>query len=31
MSKYLKSLIGKINNPDAKIAEEGLEGSDVMF
>lgn len=29
MSKYLKSLIGKINNPDAKIAEEGLEGSDV--
>jgi RecA/RadA recombinase len=29
MSKYLKSLIGKINNPDAKIVEEGLEGSDV--
>jgi RecA/RadA recombinase len=29
MSKYLKNLIGKINNPDAKIAEEGLEGSDV--
>jgi RecA/RadA recombinase len=29
MSKYLKSLIGKINNPDAKIVEEGLDGSDV--
>ena len=29
MSKYLKSLIGKINNPDAKIVEEGLQGSDV--
>lgn len=29
MSKYLKNLIGKINNPDAKIAEEGLDGSDV--
>jgi len=29
MSKYLKNLIGKINNPDAKIVEEGLEGSDV--
>ena len=29
MSKYLKSLIGKINNPDAKLVSEGLEGSDV--
>jgi RecA/RadA recombinase len=29
MSKYLKSLIGKINNPDASIVSEGLEGSDV--
>jgi RecA/RadA recombinase len=29
MSKYLKNLIGKTNNPDAKIVEEGLEGSDV--
>lgn len=29
MSKYLKSLIGKINNPDASIVAEGLDGSDV--
>ncbi|MFZ9743438.1 MAG: hypothetical protein ACO3B0_07585 [Chitinophagaceae bacterium] len=29
MSKYLKNLIGKINNPDASIVSEGLEGSDV--
>ena len=29
MSKYLKSLIGKINNPDAKLVSEGLEGADV--
>ena len=29
MSKYLKSLIGKINNPDASIVSEGLDGSDV--
>lgn len=29
MSKYLKNLIGKINNPDASIVAEGLDGSDV--
>lgn len=29
MSKYLKTLIGKINNPDASIVSEGLDGSDV--
>jgi len=29
MSKYLKSLITKINNPDAKLVADGLEGSDV--
>lgn len=29
MSKYLKNLIGKINNPDASIVSEGLDGSDV--
>jgi RecA/RadA recombinase len=29
MSKYLKNLIGKINNPDASIVAEGLQGSDV--
>jgi RecA/RadA recombinase len=29
MSKYLKSLISKINNPDAKVVAEGIDGSDV--
>jgi len=29
MSKYLKGLISKINNPDAKIVAEGIDGSDV--
>lgn len=29
MSKYLKNLIGKINNPDASIVADGLDGSDV--
>jgi RecA/RadA recombinase len=29
MSKYLKSLITKINNPDAKLVADGLDGSDV--
>lgn len=29
MSKYLKNLISKINNPDASIVSEGLDGSDV--
>ena len=29
MSKYLQSLITKINNPDAAIVADGLDGSDV--
>ena len=29
MSKYLKNLISKVNNPDAAIVSEGLEGADV--
>lgn len=29
MSKYLKGLISKINNPDAKVVAEGIDGSDV--
>ncbi len=29
MSKYLQSLITKINNPDAAVVSEGLEGADV--
>lgn len=29
MSKYLENLISKINNPDATIVSEGIDGSDV--
>jgi RecA/RadA recombinase len=29
MSKYLENLIGKINNPDATIVSEGIDGADV--
>ena len=29
MSKYLENLIGKINNPDATIVSDGIDGSDV--
>ena len=29
MSKYLKSLISKIDNPDATLVSDGIDGADV--